>query len=408
MALRMGFGIWVVGLDAPAKADEADYHMLAANIADGDGFVDDAGKPTGRRPPGYPAFLSGLYRLTGPRQEVARVAQMFLGLLIVLLVFSIARRHFGHVAGLIAAGFAAFNPFLIFISGYGLSENLYLVVLLTALRFLPRPIDTDLPASRWVFGAVILALAILVRPSGVPMAIWVVASSLLFARTDWTMRAAQFSIVVLVIAAVTLPWAFRNQTTFGHWVGLTTHGGITFYQGNNRKVVDIEHYRGGVAPLAALPQFELLSRLDEGARDREAYRLGREFLGENPGLIPRLTWWKFKRFWRLRSDMGLSGIKSGWWFSKDSALGNAAASFDAGLFYSVVAFPLMLVGIYLTRRRWRELIFLYGVIITHTAIGLLFFGSIRGRIPIEPVIAVFAAAALTESFKRYRSRGSDA
>jgi hypothetical protein len=264
-----------------------------------------------------------------------------------------------------------------------------------------------MPPSRWLFGAVLLALAALTRPSGLPLAVWVALASILVATVDWPTRLAQCAIVALAMAAVLLPWSFRNQSTFGDWVGLTTHGGVTFYQGNNSRVVDVEHYRGGVAPLGALPHFDEIAVLNEAQRDREAYRLGREFLQENRAVIPRLLWWKFERFWRLQSDMGLSGIRSGWWFGTDTAAGRIAAGlggFDAGFIYAVVAFPLMLVGLALTRRRWRELAFVYGVIAGHTAIALVFFGSIRGRVPVEPVIAMFAAVTVVAFFRRVRRR----
>lgn len=403
-ALRLAFAAWVVGFDAPPKADEADYHMLAANIADGDGYVDDNGAPVGRRAPAYPAFLSAIYFVTGPSNALARFAQVLLGVLVVLLTFSTARRHFGDAAGLVAAAAVAFNPFLIFVSGYALSENLYVVLLLLALRVLPQPVARDEAPSRWIFGTVVLALAFLARPGGLPLAFWMVAAVIVAARVDWATRLAQVAMVLLVLAAVLLPWAFRNQSAFGEWVGLTTHGGITFYQGNNRKVVEVPHYRGGVAPLAALPEFDRLAQMNEAERDEESYRLGREFLRENRGLVPRMAWWKFKRLWRLQSDMGLSGIRSGWWFDKDSTLGRAAANFDAGFIYAVIVFPLMLVGLFLTRRRWRHLAFLYGVIVVHTAVALVFHGSIRGRVPIEPIIATFAAAAVVDLFKKVRRR----
>jgi hypothetical protein len=97
----------------------------------------------------------------------------------------------------------------------------------------------------------------------------------------------------------------------------------------------------------------------------------------------------------------MSGVKSGWWWSKDSFLGRLATVFDVGFVYAIVVFPLFLAGIALTIYRWRELLFLYGVVVVHTAVALIFHGSIRGRIPVEPVIALFAGAAVMRLYRRF-------
>ncbi len=114
--------------------------------------------------------------------------------------------------------------------------------------------------------------------------------------------------------------------------------------------------------------------------------------------------WKLARFWRLKSDMGLSGIRSGWWFNRNSALGRIAADVDLGLVYALVVIPLFVVGLFVSRRRWRPLALLYGVIVAHTAVAIVFFGSLRGRIPVEPVICVFAAVAMVAATRAIRTR----
>jgi len=198
---------------------------------------------------------------------------------------------------------------------------------------------------------------------------------------------------VAAFALVLLPWYARNATVMGGWV-LTTHGGITFYQGNNYKVARIPSWRGGVAPLDALPRHDEFAGLNEVARDRLAWQLAREYLRYNWRDIPGLVAWKMVRFWRLQSDMGLSGIQSGWWFSRESALGRLAADLDVGFVYALPVMSLFVAGLWMTRRRWRELIFLYGVVLVHTAVAVVFFGSLRGRLPVEPVFCIFAAGAL--------------
>jgi 4-amino-4-deoxy-L-arabinose transferase-like glycosyltransferase len=403
---RLAFSGLVVGFDADIRGDEIDYHKLASNVAAGHGFVVSGDRPTGRRPPAWPIVLAGLYRITGPNPAAGRVLQVLLGSLVVWMTFAVARRYFSPREAWIASALVAVNPFLIFISGYLLTENLYMIVLLAALWVVPTPATFSGSWRPVALGALLLGIAALVRPTAIPVGGWMAASALVIGGGALTKRTSLVAMAVVITFLAILPWSLRNQQRFGGWVGLTTHGGITFYQGNNPRVVEVPHYRGGVAPLGALPHIDELSSMGELDRDREAYRLGKRFLRENVSQIPSLTFWKFVRFWRIRSDMGLSGIRSGWWFGKDSWLTRLAASLDVGFAYAVLVIPLFLAGVILTRRRWRDLFFLYGVVAAHTAVALVFFGSIRGRVPVEPVIAIFAAVALVRAFDWWRARGT--
>jgi len=406
--VRLGFAQGVVGLDAVTDGDEADYHAIAQNIAGGAGFVSESGQPTGRRPPAYPYLLAGLYRLTGPSRVAARLLQVLLGVAVVALVYMLARRYFGETTALVAAGLAAANPFLTFISGYLLTENLYMLFVLGALVVLPDPAAARSP-RRLLGCASLLACAALTRPTAVPLALWMGASIAVFATGRPARRLRDLGLAAALFVALLLPWMARNAAVMGGWVGLTTHGGVTFLQGNNQKVIDVPHYRGGVAPVGALPGYDTFSTMDERARDRYCSASGKRFLREHPGAIPKLAWWKFQRFWRLRSDVGLSGIRSGWWFDKETALGSLAARFDVGFVYAAAVIPFFLVGLGVTRRRWRDLLFPYGIVVAHTAVALVFFGSLRGRIPVEPVIVMFAAAGLvtaTEHLRRWRAGGT--
>src|SRR4051812_19857840 len=61
-------------------ADEQHYFALASSIVDGRGFSFDTG-PTSLRPPLYPAFVAGLWTVTGTRSlQTVRLAQIVLGL----------------------------------------------------------------------------------------------------------------------------------------------------------------------------------------------------------------------------------------------------------------------------------------------------------------------------------------
>jgi 4-amino-4-deoxy-L-arabinose transferase-like glycosyltransferase len=401
--LRVGFSTLVVGWHSGVRGDEVDYQAIASSLAKGEGYRID-GYLTGRRPPLYPFLLSLLYRVVGPSVTAGRILQILLGMLLVYLVCRVAGKYFGARVGLIAAVISAVNPFLIMMSGYLLTENIYTVLILTALLVMPVPQLLGRRLRAVLVASAVMGAATLARPTGLPLAAWMLAAGLVFGGGSLGLRASNGLAAAALFCAVLLPWMIRNDLVAGGWVGLTTHGGITFYQGNNRRVVEVPHYRGGVAPLDGLPHAREISSMGELERDRFTWEKGKEFLCENKRLIPRLAWWKFARFWRLRSDVGLSGVKSGWWWSTKSFFGRLASRLDVGFAYAVVAFPLFLAGIVLTRARWRDLLFLYGVPVVHTAVAVVFFGSIRGRVPVEPVIAIFAAVTLESVYRAYRGR----
>lgn len=402
---RLGFAGFVVGFHADSKADALEYHLLAKHLSSGEGYATQVGKPTGRRPPGLPFVMAAIYRVTGPNQAYGRALQIILGVVVVWLIYLVARNLFGHTVALVAAAFAALNPFLTFISGYVLTENLYMTCLLGAFAFATTPAALlGGPWRRAIGAAVLLGFSALTRPTGLPISFWVGACALLLAGIPWRARIVRLAALAAVVAALVLPWCIRNQQVLGGWAGLTTHGGITFFQGNNPKVVSIPQYRGGVAPLPALPRYEEWSRLGEVEADKFAWRMGKEFVKFRIRELPKMMYWRFKRFWRWHSDANMSGVASGWWWSKDTLFGKLATQLDVGFLYAAVTMPLFLVGIWLTRRRWRDLSFLYGVVLAHTAIGLLFYGSIRGRIPIEPVIAILAGVSLVRIVEWFRAR----
>jgi hypothetical protein len=228
---------------------------------------------------------------------------------------------------------------------------------------------------------------------------WMLAALLFFAGVSWRARGTRALVAAAAFALVVLPWYARNASVVGGWV-LTTHGGVTFLQGNNEKVASVPQWRGGAAPLEVLPRFDELAQRDELSRDRLAWELGRDYLRANWRDVPRVVAWKMVRFWRLKSDMGLSGVRSGWWWSKDSALGRFAADVDLGFVYAVVVIPLFVAGLIVTWRRRRDLVLLYGVVVVHTAVAAVFYGSLRSRIPIEPVICALAAVVVVSLARR--------
>jgi len=400
---RLFFCLLVVVLQTPPRGDEADYHALALNIAAGEGYVLANGQVTARRPPSYPFFLSVWYLAAAGDPAVGRIVQVLLGTLIVWMVYVLAASLFDRRTAEAASLLAALNPFLVFASSYLLTENLYICILLVLLIFLARAEGSpNRPGMRAVVSGILIGVLSLTRPGGFLFAGFVVAWIVMQrGQTAWRKAACLLLFAGAVLFTLS-PWLARNHRVFDRWIPFTTHGGITFYQGNNEAVLEYPQYHGGVAPFYMLPEWREISGLDEATRDTEARKLGVEFLLANKGRVPELVARKFLRFWRLRSDAGMSGIKSGWWWNKDGFWGKLAAGFDLGFIYAIIVIPAFLVGLVTSWKRRRDLLLLYGVVVVHNLIALVFFGSLRARLPVEPVIALFAAVGIGSVWRRLR------
>lgn len=408
LALRIGFWIAVVGFDTTGWGDEPDYHRIAAGIAAGKGFLSPEGEPTARRPPLYPILLAGLYAVTGPNPDAARAANVALGCVIVLLVYSLAARLFSKAVGLLAAALAAVNPSLIYLSALIMTENLYVVLLLLLLLCLAGEYRASRAAAgRWIAGGALAGLSYLARPTSLLLALTVAAAPLVFGHGGFAKRLARSAAFLVVAALVVVPWGARNHARLGAWVFSTTHGGITFYESNNRLVYDVPAFHGTVVGSREhLPGWGELAPLRELEFDRAAWKMGKDFVRENMGLLPRMAAWKLQRFWRLRSDLNLSAATGRLMRGKGGRAARIVGGIDIGLAYSAIVIPLFILGLALTARRWRSLLLLYAVVVVHALVALVFHGSLRARMPIEPVMAIFASSGFAQVARFARGRGS--
>jgi hypothetical protein len=235
----------------------------------------------------------------------------------------------------------------------------------------------------------LLGVASLTRPHGLIFTAIAALALALRGHRRPTERLATGAILILTVVLALAPWTIRNRVRLGAWVPVSTHGGITFYQSNCAAVLEVPAYYGNVAPRAELPGLGGPPKGQELARDRVAWGLGIAFLNANRHRVPELLARKSLRFWRFRS-----GVRGTWWWDNSRILGRLAKRLDCGLVYFSLVIPLFILGLVTTARRYRELTLLYAVVAAHLLVSLVFHGSLRARVPVEPVIVIFASAAL--------------
>ena len=208
--------IWLTrpGSDWTLNSDSILYVSLARGIAHGCGFAPyngTCGAPEVLRTPGYPVFL--MFFLSNFRWAI--VAQALIGALMSILVGRFASRHYGRLAGIVAATFVAIDVPTILISKELMTEPLFQAVATVA-------IFSSLEGAGILSGAT-AGIATLVRPVGVVLVPVVVLAD--FIRGGWRAAAPALGIALVIIGG----WAARNYRDTGN-LTLSVEGGYNLYQ----------------------------------------------------------------------------------------------------------------------------------------------------------------------------------
>lgn len=376
LAIRLGWA--VVQPNDPAAIDrlpdQREYLSLGQNLLHRGSlsFADSRFHQTvyAYRTPGYPLFIA----LCGGSPLVVRLIQALVDTSTVWAVCLIARQLSGNpFASFLAAAAVAVNPFLIYFSGLILSETLFTCLLTWGLLFLVR-------RQVWI-AAFVLAAGVLVRPSVLILVpclavagAWVncglVSSYSLLAGLGRMLRSVAIVSGVLVLCL--LPWAIRNDRVLGHWVWLTTNGGVTLYDGFNPQAT-------GGSDQRFVREMPELQSMNEVERSRYLEQRARRWAVNHPGRLPGLTLAKIARTWSpvpLSQEFGRPLYRL------------------AGAAYAIPFDLLVLIGLFSPALNRRGKWLLVTPALYFTLVHAMSVGSLRYRVPVIPELAVIAGAGI--------------
>ena len=410
LALRMAYTWYAQGPDAFAQSDSASYDEIAWNLAQGLGFrAGGAGNAwvTAFRPPALPFVVSLLYRVVGHRFLSALWLQCVIGALIPLALVEFVRGTVGSSAARIAGWLAAVHPMLVFFSGYLLTEPLFALTMLLALNASTAWVKTP-RVSRALGAGVCWGVAILSRPNAMAMPFLVAAWAWvpLGLATGPRERLRQLAMLALGVVLAVGPWTLRNARELHAFVPVTTGGGPALLDANNALIWDDPATRGGAMSVRGRePYASRLRGLDEPHADAMAGRMAREFLGQRRAQWPQMAAAKLARFWRLRSE---GGVLTKQWRRHGTPLDALVGLLDPLTLWSIVVLPFALGGALVALRGPKRLFLALPLltILLFTASAVVYWGALRMRMPIEPLVVFYAAIGADALAKRWRVRRS--
>lgn len=372
------------------RLDPLYYHDWALRIARGDLM----GTGTFEMTPLYAYTLGGLFALTGHSLMAARAAQALAGAATCAVVAWLGCRIFGRAEGIVAGLLlAAYGPSLFHEAQ--IMKTVLTVALSTASAAVLYASGGN-RRGRLAAGGALLGLTALAQEN------INVTLPLLLAWILWRARPAsrrhRLACAVALIAGwacVVAPATMRNYAASGEFVLITSGGGEVFYTGNNefasgkyrvpafvRPDPFFEHqdFRAEAARRLGRP-VESLSRAES---DAFWWREGLRFIAQHPRRYLWLLWDKLATYFTAYERPDNYSLEN-------------FREFVTILRWPLVGFglvaPLGLVGLALSARRWPDLLPIHAIMGAYLLSALLFFTQSRYRLPMVPLLGLFAAHA---------------
>ena len=368
--------------------DAVVYDAWARRIAAGDWL----GQGVFYQAPLYPYLLGILYRFCGQDLMTVRIAQALAGAVSTAVIALATRARFGRNAGIAAGALLAFYAPAIFVDGLLQKGSLDLLLSSSLLWLVTLLMERPTrPRSLWL--GIALGGLILTRENALSWApvllIW------LASRRDE--RKATVPAFLLGLGLVLAPVVARNFAFSGEVHLTTSQFGTNLYIGNH------EGATGTYMPLRR-------RRGNAAFEQEDATRLARTAAGRDlsPGQVSdywarrALTWatahpvaWldlslqKLRLIWNSVEATDTEDLYS---HAEWSAPLRAT---DAVLHFGILA-PLALLGMWITRARFRELWILHALTAIYVLSLVVFYVVARYRLPLVPLLAMFGAAALVQ------------
>jgi 4-amino-4-deoxy-L-arabinose transferase-like glycosyltransferase len=324
--------------------------------------------------PLYPALVA----VTGPGWAQLLI-DISLSTVMIWLVYQLANLVFSdRRIALLAAAFTAIYPFFIFYSIVGLSETLFMTLLLAAYVCWYR--------NMHVAGATFSILAILTRPILDPLApILVFCFALVIQRLSIGAAIKKVILYAAIYCILMAPWWLHNYEAYGEFVRLNPGGGMALYSANNPS-----NHTGGFDINLKESQAPFDHITNPVARDRALQRAAFAHIQNDPKgfLIQALK--RFERFWYP------------WPYAEQyNSFNYKIISLCSFVPILLLALAFLLLYGHSNFRRIAPLL-LFGAYLT--AIHMFFPGSLRYRLPLEPFLIIFAAAGLIHLTERWLAK----
>ena len=281
-------------------------------------------------------------------------------------------------AAVLAAAVAAVYPYFIFYSIVGLTETLFMVLLLSAYLCWYR--------NAYIAASVFSVLGILTRPVLDPLAPLLLLYFAIAIRGLSIKAAAKYlAIYVGIYCVLMAPWWLHNYKAYQTFVRLNLGSGVALLSGNSPS-----NQSGGIDNNLNATMAPFAEIADPVARDKAMQRAALNYIKEDPGRFLIQAAKRFQRFWSP-------------WPQTEEYSRPLYKLISFCSFIPVLLLALVFVVLY-GRTYFRRIAPLLLFIVYLNSLHLVFPASLRYRLPVEPFLIILAAAGAVHLVDRWSQK----
>jgi 4-amino-4-deoxy-L-arabinose transferase-like glycosyltransferase len=355
--------------------DEISYSILGHRFADGYGFTFptnwypwiQANSPQSYYSIAMSFYLGVIYKIFGFYPIIARLITAVFSTLIVVMIYLLSSDLFGEKVATISALIASFYAYLVFYGVTLVTETPFILCLLIVL-YLSYQIVKAPSKMKWISLGIFMALGLLFRMAF----IFVVPFLLGWILLKQPIKRSYVFFPIILIILTLVPFTIRNYFLWGRFMVLESQFGHVFWNGNNPA------QNGNFHPYRVFPIPEdILASHNDAEITSRLLALGIKNVLNNPADFMMLTLTRLREFFKF-------------WPTADSTL---SANLMRMLSFGIL-WPFSVMGIFLTKERWSNLIPIWLFMIIHTGVYSISWTMVRYRIPVDSVLIPFASYAL--------------
>jgi len=387
LLLRLGYVLFFPQIDVH-RGDSFSYKSIAENILVKHSYSRDGKGPDVFWAPGYPLFISGVYKIFGMDDSAVRIIQSLLSALVILMVYYLGKKIFNANAGIFSAMITAVYPGFIGYSGLLLPQVLSMF-LTTLFIFLIIKFNSNMKLWLSLVLGFIAGYSSLVRAE--LFLFWTIFLLTMPFIANYNKRLIKFLIMIFITMCFVISlWTIRNYRVFGKPILISVHyGDLIWYSTWKGEWLEYRDEEPYVSIGRGLGQVEAADAY---------FKAGINNIKEHPFIYLKMCIKRLYRFW-------LTGHSNIFYFMRGSFLNylreKAYFIFFIKLIMLFLNVSLILLGFlgikiayvnFTEKRKILSCILL--PILFFVTLHFFLFATPRYAIPIMPFIIIFSSCGI--------------